>query len=206
MKWTDFLCATYIINLPKRAQRRMEAIKQIEQYGLPYSVWPAIEKENGADGLRLTMKSIFEVVIKNDFDNIWLLEDDFKFIADINGLMPQILDQLPKDYHLLYLGINAANPFAGLHSENLLKVTRGLSTHSIIYSKEAIKLMVDLCDRPQPIDLSIAECINPLGKCYATKPIFCTQQDGWSDIENRHVSYRVFLEDRFEYQLKALDK
>lgn len=208
MNWTDFLSSIYIINLPKRAQRRMESVKQMEQYGLPYSVWPATEMPNGADGLRATVLDIFKLALKNDFNHVLLLEDDFLIVReDINKIMPRVIDQLPKDYDMLYMGVNAFGGFPdGLLSENILRVSDGYATHAVIYSNAGMKRAVSFIESycTLPIDVVYAKFIQPQGKCYATFPLLCSQRSGFSDIEARDVNYFNIIEKRYAEKIKVV--
>ena len=97
---------------------------------------------------------IFHHSIKNEYENILILEDDFFFNRKI--LKKQICDDINKfllqnknEEFLYYLG---CLPFAQTkYSGNHNKMLVGFTTHSVIYSKAIINKIIQL-DRTKIID------------------------------------------------------
>lgn len=203
MQWTDFLDAIYCISLPESKERRQLFRDEMKKYDIPFSIWPAIKKDNGAKGLRATFIDIFTIAVQNDFNNVLIFEDDAIVVCpDINEVMNKVINQLPKWYDMVYLGINAFGGFHYFHSENLLKVKAGCTTHAVMYSK---KFMEKVLAEPikAPIDMHFTE-FHKDGRAFATYPLLYSQRTGFSYIENKDVNYSKLIQERFEEKVKQL--
>ena len=66
MSWLSFIDKIYLVNLAHREDRLLESAKLLEEYQIPYQVFPAIQdREQGARGLMKSMISIFVDSIEN---------------------------------------------------------------------------------------------------------------------------------------------
>lgn len=201
--WHSFFDAIYVINLPKRTDRREQVVKEMNLYGIPYSIWRGVENENGAKGLKETVLSIFENSIKNGYNNILVFEDDVQFLESPNAIMPYCLEQLPEEYDLLYLG---CNPFQGFNEEwsmpNLLMPRHAYGLHAISYSIRAMESILFFCQRfedvsNEPLDV-IIDKIQHLNT-FCSSPMIATQRPSYSDIEKRDIDWGFALQDRFNH-------
>jgi len=213
MKWTDYFDEIYLINLPGNTQRLESATAELTKYDIPFTIWPAIKKENGKEGLNLTMIALLENALQNNHKRILVFEDDLKFIREPALLMPLCVDQLRrKPWDLFYLGINmdnAQNLFTGFIDKNLLSLEFGYATHALAYNRTVIPVILDAIKRytsrkPSfPYDSLITNIIHRNYNCYSCFPMLATQADGWSDIENKNSTYE-YLEQRYYDSVKHL--
>jgi hypothetical protein len=206
MKWLNFIDEVYLINLLKRDDRLLESVKILEEYHIPYKRISAIEKPNGAEGLRDTMNEIFNDSIKKGHSNILVLEDDFKPVVDIiwfNETLNNAVEQLPENYHCCFLGGQPTGGFSSFFSPNLLPVIKFFSTQSVIYSAQCIK---EILARGMgfPIDNWLVDEIEPMGHCYCTYPMLTTQRAGVSDIGKTFIDWNVFMQPKFEQELNKM--
>jgi len=194
----------YIISLPHRTDRRISASDQIRKYDIPATFWLATKNDNGAEGLYQTMMEIFEVSVKNNWQKIMILEDDFIFLTDPLPGLTRSMSEFPDSFDMLYLGCNIPHPiYAEQYSNYLIRVRRALSTHAVIYSNKAMKKILEL-DKQLPIDLMLAHTIHKQGESFCTYPLLCVQSPGYSDIEHRTTDYKSFIEERYSKAVKDL--
>jgi len=203
-KWLEFFDCIYLINLSKRVDRLLEATEELEKFNIPFKRISAIEKENGAEGLRDTMLLIFNEALEQQYERIFVFEDDAMFCnEDVNGVMDKVVEQLPLDFRIVYMGCQASRGFSNFHSPNLLPVIGAFATHAWGISVKAIREMVDL-QLQGPIDNFIVREIQPMGGCYTTYPLLATQRPGYSDIGKAEISWMPFINARFEQKIHEL--
>lgn len=207
MKWTTFFDEIFLINLTKRKDRLIQATEECEKYGIPFTRVSAIEDlEQGARGLRDTMKSIFSESIGKGYENILVLEDDFRVVVEpfwFENTMDKVVEQLPPNYHLCFLGGQASNRFSHFAAPNLLPVQKYFSTHSVAYSIQGIKEIMAR-DFGYPIDNWYVDHIETLGHSYCVHPLLCSQYPGHSDIGHNYIDWHPFIVPRHAQKIAEM--
>lgn len=202
----DFIDEVYVINLIQREDRRQRISAELNEYGIPFTIFQATHDVNGIRGLVSTMIRLLKSAREKRQQNIMVLEDDASsLVPNPVAFLKQVIPQIPTSYHLFYLGVNLiARPLR--ISENVLKVTDGYSTHAIIYSKEGIDLVLkNLEEFPEkPYDIFMREQIIPQYQCYCSYPMLMTQCYGYSDIENKDMDWGKLMAMSFSMQTKRL--
>lgn len=205
--WTDFFDKIYLINLAKRKDRLEQATEQLNRYNIPFERIEAIEHENGADGLRLTMEGIFNESIANDFRNILVFEDDIDIIEpSINQVMENVLIDVP-DYDMILLGCQLCQVPTEWYNEHLLKVQSAYATHAVMYSFGGIKKIINrVLPMFQPIDNTLVQQIQPDGKTFAVYPILASQVISHSDIYTREPeqNWKPHLEEKYWNRMRMM--
>lgn len=81
------------INLDRRTDRRNEIEEELDELGIDYIRFPAIENKNGALGCSKSNLECVKLAKKNRYKNVLILEDDFtlliskeQFYEEINKL------------------------------------------------------------------------------------------------------------------------
>ena len=135
--------------------------------------------------------------------NVLMFEDDVKFINDYPNIIQGALDELPEQWDMLYFGGNICRSIFQV-SEHLGKLTHAQSTCSYGVNKNFIDTILNMESRilQRPIDLVYAEELIPSHNCYITIPMVAVQKSGYSNIEERNVSYQDWMETRFYEQLR----
>lgn len=206
---------TYIISLPDRlTDRLIPLIDYLKSIDLDYSVFLAIKDRDGKRGLIFSIEKLFTEILKEHFNLeqpiFLILEDDCKFLSDPREVIKKCLQQLPKDFDMLFLGCNLWQNHVYKYRDNLIKLDDAYATQSIIYSKKGIEKVLNVIHEFEkneiiiPYDVLIKEFIMPDGKCFCSFPNLTTQLNGFSDIEQKEVKYSKFLEHRFTEQTKHL--
>lgn len=191
MKWKDFFTKVYLVNLPEMKDRLEISHNALEKEGIEYELFVATKNEDGVVGLLQTMKRLFTEVLKTDIQNFIVLEDDFKFLLPPNGFLNILVDQLPSDYHCLFLGCNLLSRPMRV-SENLLKIGSSYCTQAIGYNRKVIELILPLLENVLAYDIQLMKFIQPLDHCYCTYPMMCIQLPGYSSIEKGEKDWASF--------------
>lgn len=202
--WVKSIDAIFVINLLKRNDRLQQVTQELSKYSIPFTIWRAVERENGAEGLRQTMQQLFVNCLGAGLKRVLIFEDDALMIEDINKYMPLCLQQLPQDFDLLYLGCQHNQPFERFHSENLLEVISAFSTHAVLWSESGMQKFYDRCDG-LPIDREIRNKIQAIDqKCYTAYPMLVSQRPSFSDIDGQFRDWSKWLEHLFYKNVKHL--
>lgn len=215
MQLTD-INRTFVVNLPERIDRKYQAYEELTlKHGIGFETFPAIKKEDGAKGLKETMKELFTMCFRLGYDTALIFEDDAVLIDNAKNKLELCISELPADYHLLYLGCNILSKPAKIN-DNLLQIYGAYATHAIIYSKRAMELILEALntDTHYAYDQILLTAIQKLGKSYCTYPMIANQRKGQSDIfvydpklykgmsryysvEDNVIDWGLMMEDRF---------
>lgn len=201
--WTNFFDKIYCINLPKRTDRLIKFVEEMDKYGIDFDLVNGIENENGAEGLRQTVENILNDALDKNYEQILIFEDDCYFLCDPNPIMELAIKELPEYWHILYLGGQCVNGFNRRHSQTLLQLDTCYATHSWAISRQGIKeiLAVGL---NAPIDNSLVDNIQKQEKCFITYPLLTCQRAGMSNIGNTEIDWSTFIIDRYNQKLALL--
>lgn len=192
----NFFDEVYVLNLPHRTDRLDQMTEELNRHGIPFTVWSAVYNPGlGAHGLIDTMKSVLRHIVEKRQQNVIILEDDATFlINNPAAFLKAILPQVPRDYHLLMLGLNLLSRPVRM-SENILKVIDSYSTHAIAYSLEGARIALERLEKvqPMPYDIFIRQELLPLMASYCTYPMMATQRKSYSDIEKGEPKWHELM-------------
>ncbi len=182
MRWTSWLDKIFIVSLQKRKERREKIKASFDANYIPFRFWNAVEREDGAAGLKETMKYLFQFCIMHEMERVGVFEDDSIFIESPEKI-DTCVDELPEGWQVFYPGLTLICPPERI-SQNLLRVRAAYATHSVFYSLEAMKLIVPMLDSnpDDPFDKILQKFIQPLGKSYCSRTLLTTQDTVPSDI------------------------
>lgn len=189
MTWTKFFDGIYLINLPERTQRFMDAAEELEKYDIPFMRIPAVKSLSGKEGhgaLVLTIKNLFGYCLNKGYQRILVFEDDSNFIENPNNYMPAVIRQLDgRSWDMLSLGPNTHAPLEQV-DKNLLTMKHCRALHAVAYNFSALKFVTTTMTRTPDdhLDVLFEQHLQPHGNCYCTYPLLCTQKDGPSDISD----------------------
>lgn len=207
-KWTKSLSKIYVINLAKRKDRMLQAVQQLNKYSIPFERIEAIEHEKGAEGLRLTMDELFKECIKKKYEAICVFEDDLDVIdLNINELMGRIMNNLPENYDIIYLGCQLCAIPEKTKVKEILKVNHAFATHAAIYSLKGMKLFIS-GKSEAPIDNYIVRHMQSRGNTYCTNPMLVSQIISHSDIytDQEVMDWTPHLQHKFKDMVNKMQK
>lgn len=175
----------YVINLAYRHDRRKEVRQEMQKGQTPFNFWQATPHENGAIGLKITMRRMFEHWLKTKEDQLVVFEDDVMFMVKqpaFDKFMTQAMNELPPDFLTLSFGCNLIRP-PERFSPHLLRITGAYATHAMIYSRDCVEVLMFLLDESEkPFDVLLNDAVYPQGRSYATLRMLCGQRLSKSDI------------------------
>lgn len=204
MKYFDWV---FVVSLDNDTGRQRMSIldPHLKEQGIVYEKWIATENENGVVGLLQTMLALFKSCIISELNNVLVLEDDNHFLLPVVAAMDGIWPQVPKDYHCLFLSCNLLSRPERV-SENILRIGSSYSTNAIVYSLEAMKLIVPLIEQypTTAFDITLMKHIQTLGCSYCTYPMLSNQRPGYSSIEKREINWAEYQAQSFAMFTKGI--
>jgi GR25 family glycosyltransferase involved in LPS biosynthesis len=203
--WHNYFDKIFLINLPQRKDRYWQSSQELGRYRIPYELFSATKKKDGREGLYITMRALFQKALRDGLKSILVFEDDALFKMDPEQVMEKCLQQLPKDFDLLYLGCNLAQQPSCFVGANLVRITGALSTHAVAYSRGCMEKILAF-PMILPFDLLLLHNVQAHGRSYCTCPMLVTQRVDHSDIENRLTDWSAVLDQRFESKISILMK
>lgn len=196
--------ATFLINLPERQDRRLQAMTDLGELGIPFYLWMATKDANGRKGLVITMRSLLRYCIENDYRSVLIFEDDINPVCkDLIEIVNECMEELPDDYDLCYFGCNM-HVQPNRYSGHLLNSTGMYSTHATLYSRQAIEKIIPILDETTAYDITLVKEIQKDGRCFSSIPLLFSQRTGLSDITGKTENYERFIEKRFAEKTKDL--
>jgi glycosyl transferase family 25 len=108
---TEQISKIIYINLKKRTDRREYIEKQLNDFGLEYERFEAIETPIpgfGTVGCGLSHLAVLKMAKEKNYENILILEDDFTFLVSKEELQHQLSEffNLKLDYDACFLAYN----------------------------------------------------------------------------------------------------
>lgn len=205
MKYFDKI---FVVSLPNEVGRkRMEVLDpHLKEQGIKYVLWEACESVNGVEGLVESMYWLFHSCISGGYSNCLVLEDDNKFLLPFWPAMDEIWPQLPEDYHCLFLSCNLLSRPERV-SKNILHIKSAYSTNAIVYSLEAMKLILPLIksNPTTAYDITLMKGIQlQYNKCYCTFPMLSEQASGYSSIEKKEMDWASYQRQSFNMYTRNL--
>jgi len=151
----------------------------------------------GALGCMLSHIEIIKKCIENNYENVLILEDDtifkigkgiqFNKVMDI--LQPQLTDL---NFGLLYLTGNHRAAILEKISDNINKVVNTYTTGSYIINKRVMEYILKrIPNYPREVDHFYANVIQSEFPCYCVNPHITAQANGYSDILQNNVAYKL---------------
>lgn len=201
----DYFSHIALINLKKREDRKRDATKVLDDFGIKYELWEATDNtEKPCEGLVDSMQRYFNKSLREGAERCLIFEDDILPLVDKDTFTETInscIALLPNDWDLFYLGGNVTSGFDSFHSANLLTVKRVFATHATAYSKRAMEFIVKRSIK-EPVDNCLVRDFQPYAKCFISYPMLMTQKPNHSDIGNTYTDWSRFLEIRYDSEFK----
>lgn len=203
--WHDKIDRIVCLNLAKRIDRLLAFTEMAEKLKLPFERIESIfDSQQGARGLRDTIYSLFLEEIVKETSHLLIFEDDAMCVVDepyFNQIMGKVVDQLPSNYHMIFLGCQITGRIQEFYSENIFPVIQAYSTHAVLYSLSGMKAVI-ASNLDYPIDNHLTKTVQPLGKCYAVDPLLFSQVPGISDIGGGNfMDWTPFIVARHEQKI-----
>lgn len=203
---------TYLINLDRREDMYLSALKECNKIGLPFERISAVNGLNleqpknynpndrlesqywnrGALALLKTTITIIEDAKIKGYKNILILEDDIEFDEHINDFIDSHWNKVPLDVQMFNFGVQHVREPMKLNDKVNL-VTFGFCCHCYMINETVYDAYLScLYGEHKQIDLITCEDIQKMHTTYCFNRNFAFQKTKFSDINEMYVS-RDFL-------------
>jgi len=105
MKVNEFFDKVVVINLDRRTDRMEQLVPQLKELGIEYERFSAVDgKELDISPIIAGTMSHVQVLKKYQDQKILVLEDDALFVDDFNEKFEEVMQTIPADWDIFYLG------------------------------------------------------------------------------------------------------
>ena len=191
MRVNEYFDKVVVINLDRRTDRMEKLVPQLERLGIEY------ERHSAVDGNELGINPIFagtmshvQVLKKYQDKKILVLEDDAQFIDDFNEKFEEVMQTLPNNWDIFYLGALLPKDTGKVTPVNQHWTRQVMTTGSQAYciNPARTRHFTDNLDGYEwYIDIGLrvfAENFNP----YIAQPNLVTQFPSYSDLRLKEVN------------------
>jgi glycosyl transferase family 25 len=189
------------INLNKRIDRREQIEKELNDFGLSYERFEAIEVPDfGCLGCGKSHLQVLKIAKERNYENILILEDDFTFLVSKEEFEKQLEDffNLQMEYDVCFVSYNLRR-YEPLENNIVNKALEVQTTSGYIVHKKYYDTLIELYEYAMPLlEQTHAHWIyanDQIWKQLQEKDnwfYFITrigkQCDGYSDIGGKYVS------------------
>jgi glycosyl transferase family 25 len=195
----DFVDKVVYINLDHRTDRNEHIKRVTKTFGDKVSRFSAIKTQFGAIGCSMSHISVLRMAIKNNWNNVLIMEDDTEWHNFEQGY--KTLKKLTSNpYDVIMLG----GSFVSYYPETL-RLHRALTTTAYLVNKHYMKTLLDnfeeglnklLVSQSERGLYAIDTYINSLQQAdnwYIVQPPLVYQAPTFSDVENSFVDYTSLM-------------
>ena len=120
----NYVDNVYLINMDKDTDRLEKVTKECDKVSIKFERFPGVKvsdlsqnildkyipketqkyRTNGMIGCGLSHLFIWQDAVQKNYKNILVLEDDVFFTDDFNEYLINVMEEVPDDYDILYLG------------------------------------------------------------------------------------------------------
>lgn len=191
MKVNEYFDKVVVINLDRRTDRMEQLVPQLDKLGIKYERHSAVDgKELGINPIFAGTMSHVEVLKNNRDTKILVLEDDAQFVDDFNEKFEEVMQTLPNDWDIFYLGALIPKDTGKVTPVNQHWTRQVLTTGSQAYciNPARVNYFIENLDGYEwYIDIGLrvfAEQYN----AYITQPNLVTQFPSYSDLRMKEVN------------------
>jgi GR25 family glycosyltransferase involved in LPS biosynthesis len=193
---------TLFINLDERQDRLQHVINEFNKIGIINSIRiPAIRHPSGgALGCTLSHIQCLEYAIANNFEHVFIAEDDISF-TNVPVLLNSIQHFLSSnvEWDVLIIGGNLAPPFIK-NNEFFVRVFNCQTTTGYVVKKHYFNTLLDnfkfSAHNLIPIDIGW-KLLQKIHAWFFIIPMTVTQYPNFSDIEHKFVNYLPLMLRKF---------
>lgn len=189
MRINDYFDKVVVINLDKRVDRLEKITKQLDDLGITFERFSAIDG-TGKNPMLANRDSHLQVWRENLGKKVLVLEDDAHFVDDFQERFDQVIQTLPENWDVFYLGA-----LLDKRTGKVIKVNNDWYRQIVSTGTQAYCVHPDLMqyciDRLEIYDGYIDVGLRILAEdmnAYITQPNLVTQYPGYSDLRLKEVS------------------
>jgi len=189
MKINEYFDKVVVINLDKRTDRLEKITEQLNDLGITFERFSAIDG-TGKNPIIAGRDSHVEVWKQNLGKKVLILEDDAYFVEDFQERFDEVIQTLPEDWDIFYLGVLLDKMTGKVIKVNNNWYRQIVSTGTQAYCLHP-NMMQYFIDRIEIYDGYIDVGLRILAEdanAYITQPNLVTQYPSYSDLRLKEVS------------------
>jgi len=187
----DFFDKVIVINLDRRTDRMEKLAPQLEKLDIQYERFSAVDgKQLGIDPIVAGLQSHLQIMKQIAGQRVLILEDDALFVDDFNEKFEKVIQTLPEDWDIFYLGALVPKEVGLVRMVNRNWGIQVLTTGSQAYCINPSRLeyfINKLEDYNYYIDVGLRDFAKDL-KAYITQPNLVVQFPSYSDLRLKEVN------------------
>jgi GR25 family glycosyltransferase involved in LPS biosynthesis len=191
MRVNEFFDKVVVINLDRRTDRMEQLVPQLKELGIEYERFSAVDgKELDISPIIAGTMSHVQVLKKYQDQKILVLEDDALFVDDFNEKFEEVMQTIPADWDIFYLGALLPKNTGKVTPVNEHWTRQVFTTGSQAYciNRARVNYFIENLDGYEwYIDIGLrvfAEKYN----AYITQPNLVTQFPSYSDLRLEEVN------------------
>jgi GR25 family glycosyltransferase involved in LPS biosynthesis len=190
MKVNDYFDEVIVINLDRRTDRMDKLVPQLEKLDIQYKRFSAVDgKKLDIDPIVAGLRSHLQVMKLIAGQRVLILEDDAQFVEDFNEKFEKVMQTLPEDWDIFYLGALVPKDVGLIRMVNRHWGIQVLTTGSQAYCINPSRLeyfISKLEDYNSYIDIGLRDFAKDL-KAYIIQPNLVVQFPSYSDLRLKEV-------------------
>jgi glycosyl transferase family 25 len=200
-----FFEQVFVLNLPRRKDRKMQIIDELKRYNIKYEFIDAVDGSAldiknmmsldntpvsvGDIGCTRSHLAIARLARLRGLKNYFVFEDDALLVSNFNKIFAHDIIQLPSDWNMVYLGGNHDGSITKV-TDNIWKMSRTFTTHAYGVQGGCINKIIEVLSLDsEKVDVAISTIHSQL-PCYVLRPHIAFQRPSFSDILNTFTDYK----------------
>lgn len=167
-----------ILNLKRRTDRKEAIIKEMQEQGVDYKIWCAIEFHPPKMAISRSHKKIIQWAKENNQPFVVIGEDDIQFTS--KGAYEYFISKMPESFDLYMTGNYKGEPDENFRVKSFSSMSLYVC-HSRFYDT--------FLSVPENKHIDVALSMIP-GEYYFCNKMCCIQKSGYSDNVKRVVDYK----------------
>jgi GR25 family glycosyltransferase involved in LPS biosynthesis len=191
MRVNEFFDKVVVINLDRRTDRMEQLVPQLKELGIEYERFSAVDgKELDISPIIAGTMSHVQVLKKYQDQKILVLEDDALFVDDFNEKFEEVMQTIPADWDIFYLGALLPKNTGKVTPVNEHWTRQVLTTGSQAYciNPARVNYFIENLDGYEwYIDIGL-RVFGEKYNAYITQPNLITQFPSYSDLRLEEVN------------------
>lgn len=191
-KFENYFDKIFILNRAARTDRWQHCVEEMDRFGITkYERFDAYDHAlidgwvGGNGGCTASHRAMLDVIAYHKWPRTLILEDDFKIVReDFHSIFSQIIDVVPTDWQMLYLGGHYQEKPHSRVNLNVIRTGGILTTSSYAVTWQTARLIAPNIYGSGPIDALYLKWNREL-KTYMFQPRLIVQHESYSDLQGR---------------------
>lgn len=202
---SKYIDKIFYINLEKRLDRKIQIETELNNFGLSYERFNAIEHEEGCIGCANSHLQVLKMAKERGHKNVLILEDDFTFLVSKDEFEHELtlfFETYRNNYDVCMLSYNLIQHEVLPEPSNVNRVLDAQTASGYIVNSHYFDKLIELYEESNQLleqtrmhwiyaNDMIWKKYQPTDNWYYFKTRLGKQRAGYSNLANQHVDYSV---------------